>query len=197
MRYYMAMKSTSRILELVERLGMLLRADLRRIGTETALQPVHLQALQYLARCNRYSNTPAALGAYLGQTKGTVSQSLKVMERQGYLEKHEDPEDRRVVRLALTAKARSLLERVDPPDAWAAAEQSLAPAQHEAVAEGLEALLRSLQKAHGGRAFGVCAHCRHFQSDPSGAHRCGLTGEPLSEQESLLICQEQEERISA
>jgi MarR family transcriptional regulator, negative regulator of the multidrug operon emrRAB len=191
------MKRTSRILELVERLGMLLRAELRRIGTETALQPVHVQALQYLARCNRYSNTPAALGAYLGQTKGTVSQSLKVMQRQGYLDKHEDPDDRRVVRLVLTPKARSLLERIDPPNDWTAAEQSLTPSQREAVATGLEALLRALQRAHGGRAFGVCADCRHFQTDPSGAHRCGLTGEPLSEQDSLLICQDQEERISA
>jgi MarR family transcriptional regulator, negative regulator of the multidrug operon emrRAB len=191
------MRRTSRILELVERLGMLLRAELRRIGTETALQPVHVQALQYLARCNRYSNTPAALGAYLGQTKGTVSQSLKVMQRQGYLDKYEDPDDRRVVRLVLTPKARSLLERVDQPGDWAAAERSLSPAQREAVATGLEALLRALQRAHGGRAFGVCADCRHFQTDPSGTHRCGLTGEPLSEQESLLICQDQEERISA
>jgi len=191
------MKRTSRILELAERLGLLLRAERRRIGTETALQPVHVQALQYLARCNRYSNTPAALGAYLGQTKGTVSQSLQVMQRQGYLDKHEDPGDRRVVRLVLTPKGRSLLERVDPPGDWAAAERSLTPTQREAVATGLEALLRALQRAHGGRAFGVCTDCRHFQTDPSGAHRCGLTSEPLSEQESLLICQDQEERISA
>jgi DNA-binding MarR family transcriptional regulator len=197
MRYHIGMNLTSRIVELVERLGMLLRTELRRIGSETALQPVHVQALQYLARCNRYSNTPAALGAYLGQTKGTVSQSLKVMERQGYLEKHEDPEDRRVIRLALTAKARPLLERIDPPGDWATAERSLSPAQHEAVQEGLESLLRALQQAHGGRAFGVCADCRHFQRDPAGAHRCGLTGEPLTEPETHLICQEQEERISA
>lgn len=195
MRYHIAMKPTSRIVELVERLGMLLRAELRRIGTETALQPVHAQALQYLARCNRYSNTPAALGAYLGQTKGTVSQSLKVMERQGYLEKHEDPEDRRVARLMLTPKAYTLLERIDPPDAWAAAEQSLAPAQRAAVAAGLEALLRALQQAQGGRAFGVCADCRHFERNPSGDHRCGLTGEALTEPETHLICQEQEERV--
>jgi MarR family transcriptional regulator, negative regulator of the multidrug operon emrRAB len=191
------MNPSSHIVELVERLGMLLRAEFRRIGTETALQPVHVQALQYLARCNRYSNTPAALGTYLGQTKGTVSQSLKVMQRQGYLEKHADSEDRRVVRLSLTPKAVQLLERIDPPVAWAAAERVLAPAQREAVAKGLEALLKALQRAHGGRAFGVCNRCRHFQVGPSGTHRCGLTGEPLSERESHLICHEQEERGAA
>jgi hypothetical protein len=38
------------LLDLVERLGHLIRADLRRISAEHGLQSVHLQALIYLQR---------------------------------------------------------------------------------------------------------------------------------------------------
>ena len=49
------------LLELVERLGNLMRSELRKAGSDESLQPVHLQAMIYLARANRYSNTPQAL----------------------------------------------------------------------------------------------------------------------------------------
>ena len=41
------------LLELVERLGNLMRTELRKAGAEEVLQPVHLQALTYLAKANR------------------------------------------------------------------------------------------------------------------------------------------------
>ena len=69
-------KSPIVLLELVERLGNLMRAKLRRVSAQMQLQPVHMQALLYLSQANRYSNTPQALTEYLGLTKGTVSQSL-------------------------------------------------------------------------------------------------------------------------
>jgi len=90
-----------RIWELVERLGTLVRAERRRAAGALGLQPVHLQVLEYLSRCNRYSNTPQAVAAYLGTTKGTISQSLAVLERGGWIRKRSDPADGRVVRLEM------------------------------------------------------------------------------------------------
>ncbi|AGA31867.1 trancriptional regulatory protein, MarR family [Thioalkalivibrio nitratireducens DSM 14787] len=188
---------SSRLHELIERIGVLLRTEARRLGADAALQPVHLQALLYLERCNRYSNTPAALGAYLGQTKGTVSQSLKLLEREGYLTKRDDPDDRRVVRLALTARGRGLLAETAAARAWSRAEATLAEHERKAMTEGLERLLQGLQRAHGGRTFGICRSCRHFQTVSEGGHRCGLTGEALSDSDSRLICHEHEWQGSA
>ena len=45
------------------------------------LEPVHLATLRYLCNCNRFSNTASAITEYLGQTKGTISQTLKVLEK--------------------------------------------------------------------------------------------------------------------
>src|SRR3954451_14911945 len=91
------------LLELVERLGNLMRRELRKSGTDEALQPVHLQALVYLSKANRYSNTPQALADYLGLTKGAVSQTLLLLDRRGFIERFEDDIDRRVVRLRLSS----------------------------------------------------------------------------------------------
>jgi DNA-binding MarR family transcriptional regulator len=91
------------LLELVERLGNLMRTELRKSGSDESLQPVQLQALIYLSKANRYSNTPQALAEYLGLTKGTVSQTLLLLDRRGLIERFEDEIDRRVVRLRLSA----------------------------------------------------------------------------------------------
>jgi MarR family transcriptional regulator, negative regulator of the multidrug operon emrRAB len=49
------------IFDLIERMSALIRSEERRKCTELGLQPVHLQVMDYLSRCNRYSDTPAAL----------------------------------------------------------------------------------------------------------------------------------------
>ena len=97
------------LLELVERLGNLMRSELRKSGSDEAMQPVHLQALIYLSKANRYSNTPQALADYLGLTKGTVSQTLLLLDRRGLIERFEDEIDRRVVRLRLSSAGERLL----------------------------------------------------------------------------------------
>lgn len=58
--------------------------------------------------------------------------------------------------------------------------------------EALTGLLRSLQGANAQRSFGACATCRHFRKEGPGRFRCGLTQEPLSREDSLLLCREHE-----
>ena len=73
--------------DLLERLNNLLRMEMRAFGLSYGLLPVQIEALTYLTRCNRYSDTPQAVTEYLGLTKGTVSQSLKVLEQKGFFGK--------------------------------------------------------------------------------------------------------------
>ena len=57
------------VFDLIERMAALIRSEERKKCAEFGLQPVHLQVLDYLSRCNRYSDTPAALTNYLGMTR--------------------------------------------------------------------------------------------------------------------------------
>ncbi|MEN8763252.1 MAG: MarR family transcriptional regulator, partial [Thiogranum sp.] len=95
---------TGEVRDLIERLGNLVRANVRAVCSEYGLRPVQLEAMRFLTQCNRYSDTPQAVAEYLGLTKGTVSQTLKVLEKKGLLRKLGDAKDKRVVHLNPTAK---------------------------------------------------------------------------------------------
>ena len=92
--------------DLIERLGNLVRADVRAVCNEYGVRPVQLEVLRFLTQCNRYSDTPQAVTEFLGLTKGTVSQTIKVLEQKGLLGKQDDVTDKRLVHLKPTLKGR-------------------------------------------------------------------------------------------
>jgi DNA-binding MarR family transcriptional regulator len=183
---------TPELLELVDCLGKLMRSEMRQCALTHKLQPVHWQALSYLAQANRYSNTPQALTEYLGQTKGTVSQSLLLLYRRGLVERTPDPRDKRVVRLGLSEAGRGLLREFASKLDWQGVEPLPAEDARRASAT-LREVLRRMQKAHGGKTFGVCGTCAYCRHDSATAFRCGLTGEDLSPEETRRICREHKE----
>jgi DNA-binding MarR family transcriptional regulator len=186
------MDAAAQLFELMQCLCRVARSEQRARGGGEQLQPVHLEALAYLERANRYSNTPQALTEYLGSTKGTVSQSLLLLYRRGLIERQPDAKDRRVVRLGLSAAGHRLLESPGLGEDWLQAVAGLPPAQVETAVAVLSAALLRLQRQRGGRSFGVCRSCRMFRVDGPQAFRCGLTGEPLSQADATRICREHE-----
>ena len=178
--------------ELLNRVSLALQAENRLVASEAGLQAVHVEVLRYLERCNRYSNTPAAIALYLNTTKGTVSQSIKVLERKKLVRKTSDPEDKRVVRLGLTRKGSTLLERIDTGGSIGAAIEALPERESRALARTLESLLRAAQRANALQSFGVCRTCRFFTQTGDGHFECGITKEPLSTDDSIRICVEHE-----
>lgn len=187
-RYCKGMDSI-RLFELTEQIGSLLRSAKRGAEAKTRLQPVHYQVLAYLGRCNRFSNTPSAVTAYLAITKGTASQSILLLERKGLVNKVPDLRDRRVVHLHLTRQGTRLLEETMPPSVWKAACEGLSERELHAIQSSVESLLRSLQRANNSRMFGICRTCRHLISE-NGGYRCGLTDEKLEPEETMQICHE-------
>jgi len=182
------MGTNDEVAVLLERLARVVQNEAHVAG----LKPTQWEALRYLARANRFSRTPSGLTAYLGVTKGTVSQTLNALERKGLVAKTADPTDRRQVRIDVTAEGTRLLER-DPLAMLSGASSALSTPERLRVAGGLEALLRESLHRRGGRPFGVCRTCRFFSADdPAGApHRCTLLDEPLSADDSNRICEEQ------
>ncbi|MGC1953646.1 MAG: MarR family transcriptional regulator [Gammaproteobacteria bacterium] len=178
------------LFDLVERMGTVARAASRKAAATVKLQPVHLQVLAYLARCNRYSNTPAAVTDYLAITKGSASQSLLVLERKRLLEKLPDGRDRRVVHLHLTEQGHDVLSSTFPLTLWQQAASGLERQRLVLAARTLEQILRNVHHRHRFPTFGQCFSCRHFQTEGAERFRCGLTREALSGAESQQICHE-------
>ncbi len=183
------MDTDGKTVELIERLARLVTNE----GHAHGLKPVQWEALRYLARANRFSRTPGGLTAYLGLTKGTVSQTLMTLERAGLVEKTANPGDGRSVRLDLTAAGAAMLDH----DGMATIGKALEVLPETVRADlhaGVEALVRSVLDLRSGRAFGICRECRHFAADARGPglHYCRLLRAPLKEAEAGQICQEQE-----
>ncbi len=184
------------VADLFERLSNLFGAADRGIAHEHGLKQVQLDALRYLARCNRYSDTPAALAEFLGLTKGTVSQTVAVLESKGLLTRRADARDGRKVHLALTAAGRRIARAQLDRGLLARAVASMNGPDARVFEESLRELMRASQRRNDAVAFGVCYSCRFFRRRALGdRHQCGLTLEPLSDRESQLICREHEDPV--
>lgn len=180
---------TREIHDLIERLGNLVRADVRATSHTYGVRPVQLEALSFLTQCNRYSDTPQAVAEFLGLTKGTVSQTLKVLEEKGMLRKQGDARDKRLVHLKPTAKGRRLVERAVPAVLLLQGVNTLPEPESQAMAAALRVLLQSVQKANDLKTFAACHTCR-FNQQVEGGYLCELTLEPLAEHDITLLCRE-------
>lgn len=184
------MSGVEDILILLERIGRVLQND----GHSDGLKPTQWEALRYFARANRFSRSPSALTAYLGMTKGTVSQTIGALENKGLIEKATGDADRRQVRIEVTAKGEKLLKR-DPLEVMAASLSKLPASQRQELKEDLSDFLRAALRRREGRPFGACKTCRYYQKNAQGGgpHKCGLLDEPLSKADGEMICVEHEE----
>ena len=194
-RYNAHMKQTEKIREiaiLIERLSRLMRSR----EHDTVLNPVQWEAIRYLARCNRFSNSPKALTSYLMSTKGTVSQTLMVLERKGLIKKTKREGSGRSVELKLTDDGLRQLEQ----DPWRDLDNSL-PRLPGSILDEVHAQLQNILLAaleeNQFHSFGLCRTCRHFSKNKNAQregfpHQCDLLDVPLAEEDSDYICAEHE-----
>ncbi len=170
-----------------ERLAALVHQLVREDAARHGLLPVHLQVLGYLAQANRYSDIPIAVAAYLGTTRGTVSQTLSVLERKGLIDRVADDRHGKRIHLTLTPAGEAVLAGSWPRRL----EEALAVTGVDAlnVGDDLRRVLSILQRLNDRQAFGECRQCAHFLREEEG-YRCGLTGEALSVAQVVKICRE-------
>jgi DNA-binding MarR family transcriptional regulator len=178
----------------LERLARLMRAR----EHEGGLNPAQWEALRYLSRANRFSNSPGALTRDLGATKGTISQTLIALERKGFITKSARAGEKRSVSLTLTPKGDDALRR-DPWAALAAAADELGGKTRRRMFRGLSEILDGELKRSGLASFGSCDSCRYFREkgrerDQGGPHLCMLFEEALTERDAPCICAVHEPR---
>jgi DNA-binding MarR family transcriptional regulator len=167
----------------LERLSSLYKSQMRHAATLEGVQVVHLEILRYLSISNKYSNTAQALTEYLGQTKGSISQSLKVLEKDGFIERKPSQKDKRVTHLYLTDKGQTSLNRMT---------QHVMPNLEERSEEidAIRFLLQTWQVNNNHKGFGQCQTCCFNRTLNNGEFECGLTNEPLSQSDIRKICRE-------
>ncbi|HTN98572.1 MAG TPA: MarR family transcriptional regulator [Nordella sp.] len=172
----------------LERLSRLMRASEFGDG----LNPAQWEALRFLSRANRFSNSPGALTRYLGATKGTISQTVKALERKKLIAKTERPGEKRSIVLVLTEAGRQMMAK-DPWAALAAASDELGGKTRRRMDKGLTELLVGEIARRQSPSFGTCLSCRFWREqgrgdDTLGPHSCMLFDAALSAAETTQIC---------
>lgn len=183
------MKSPT-VFDLIEYMAALIRSEERRRCTVLKLQLVHFQVLEYLSICNKYSNTPATIASYLGITRGTISQTLILLEKRAFIAKKQDQIDKRILHIQLLKKGFNTYQKAKPTELFEKATKILE--KNTSVPDGerifIEALT-AIQKANNSLSFGICNTCKNFTKASPG-YFCELTQEKLSKSDSEKICQE-------
>lgn len=168
---------------LMERISHVLREEQRALASAHGLALAQLDVLRYLGAANRFSDTVSALVDYVGATKGTLSQTVSALERKGLVRRIPDALDGRIQHCRVTFNGEAIVRASER----AALLDGLSLSAH--TVDQLDALLRDLLRARGGRAFGVCATCEHHRATREGRH-CALLNVSLSDEDASRICRE-------
>lgn len=176
---------TSVIFEIISLIGDLIRSEENRICKELGLFYIHIKILLYLKKCNKYSNTPAAISEYFGITRGPISQNLIHMEKIGLVTKEKDNVDKRSVRIKLTDHGNDIVKYIEESSITKKANEIF----KENVAFSEELFSQTLQAIQYGKnkPFGNCQTCKSFIKSIE-CIKCGITEEILEIEDTTKMC---------
>ena len=178
----MSRRPCAKILDIMERLSRMEAAPDRQELTQ-----VQRTALSYLSRANRFSRAPSQIAEYLESTRGTISQTLKLLARKGLVLEKRNELDRRWISYQISPDGLSAIDRRGPVSK---ALEELNETELGTLETILENVTGNTLKHEAKRGFGVCRTCIHHRNDPDSGAFCSLLDEPLEPIETGQICHE-------
>jgi DNA-binding MarR family transcriptional regulator len=179
-------KSPQETLFELERLARLLRSS----DGASGLHPAQWEALRYIARANRFSNSPRALALYLGATKGTISQTVLALMKRGLIAKAAREGDSRSVTLVLTEVGQALLAN-DHLQHVENLITDLGDKTRKRFAKGVSELLSGLVTQQNEQQFGQCYGCRFLRErGASDSDYCMKFEVRVVREDLMLLCVE-------
>lgn len=175
--------------QVLERLGEVARSLRWKQASDAGLSALQLRILGFIAEHPERPVGVAALAQELQVGRPTVSESVKTLVDQGYLQRKPDPGDARGHALHLRAAGRKLLRDAAPfTDALA----DLPGPHKNALLLGSMRLLERLVDNGAVRVQRMCWTCRYYQGDRDGRHHCTLLRKDLKVPELRTDCPEHE-----
>lgn len=175
-------QTPDRIAELLVHIGRTARSE--DAGSE--LTAAQWTCLRFFARANGGTRTPSSFASFQATTRGTASQIVKSLERQGLVVGARSDRDRRSVCFDLTDLGRAMLAS-DPLRDLIDVISDLAPADSDRFLNTLSHIAASLAMHREVPAFGTCQDCSHF-SRSGGAAYCACMAEELEAVDIPKLC---------
>jgi DNA-binding MarR family transcriptional regulator len=181
---------TQEVVELLIQAGRLVLSAQR----DSKLTASQWMALRFLARANRFSRTLSGFADYQATTRGTASQTIKALERAGFLEREKSAHDGRSYILRLTRNGHSVLNE-DPMHVLVEAVEQLNERTRLELRDTLRQALGSAARIPNRVPIGSCSECLFFQKPRRRRTRgedkrgfCKLLARPVENKETDLLC---------
>ena len=155
-----------------------------------ALTAAQWAALRFFARASRLSRTPSGFARFNATTRGTASQTVKSLERLGYLQRTRAPRDGRSVIFELTEAGCECLSR-DPLLSLEAALGQLPDDDVRRLCDVLQSSMKGVADRQGASVLGTCRDCRNLTADEGSADDvpvCACTGDRLAPADFDRLC---------
>lgn len=186
----------SRLREGLERIALVLRADLWSASGSLGLSPTQAQVLGLL--CVRPAGLRAnEIAGHLKITAASLTDTLSALERKGQIRRERDAADQRATRVTVTEEGRQAGRVV--AEAASRVTDSLATlsvAEQGRLLRALIKIIRGLQVAGAVPVQRMCVGCRHFRPhvhpDAETPHHCEFVQAAFGDRLLRLDCGDHE-----
>ncbi len=180
------MEDALKLMILLERMGKVYRAFLRRLGKKYNLSLSELSTIINLG----YLNRPVSL-SYLASSFGMRTPSLfEVMERlelKGLIRKERASTDKRKVKISLTPKGRELLKDIIS-DLEEIYKVDVSKGDLDSTFNLIFSILKRLSEIRLVDIIRICYTCDNFQELDEGRYLCQVTGKVLTYSDLNIDC---------
>ena len=185
----MSRSTDEHLAQVLERLGEVARSMRWKQATDAGLSALQLRILGLIAAHSERAVGVALLAAELQVGKATVSESVKALVDQKFLDRKADGSDGRSHTLRLRAAARRHVQAVPP---LSEAMTALPEARKNALLLASMQLLAALVDSGDVQVQRMCWTCAHYRGDRDKRHHCALLKKDLAVLELRTDCAEHE-----
>lgn len=176
--------------KVLERLGEVARALRWKQATEAGISALQLRILGVLAEHPERQMGVALLAEELQVGKPTVSESVKGLVDQGFLDRKAGGTDGRSHTLRLRAAGRKHAQGMPP---LSEAMATLPGSRKDMLLLAAMQLLEALVQSGHVQVQRMCWTCKHYRGDRDTLHHCALLKKDLVVQELRTDCSEHEQ----
>jgi len=181
-----------KIVAALEKISEVFRVLLWTEAKEHKLSPIQMQLLIFI----KYHNSDkhrriASMAREFNMTKATISDSIKVLEQKGLIERSDDVLDSRSFNFSLTdkgVKLTGMIENFTKPLDGAIA--TLSPQQKNEFLVSVLDLIYRLNQSGIISTQRMCYNCYYYNGDRQQAHYCNLMQKELAIDELRIECPE-------
>ena len=181
----------SRLADALERVGHVLRTQMRAAGAEHGLSPIQAQLLMRMATAGKPDLEPARLAGWFDVSRPTVSEATAALRRKGLLTDEPVPGDRRRTRLVLTPGGRTVARELARWNEPVRDVLGALPSAAKGETYGLMLqLIAGMQRSGLVTVARTCTTCRFYRPRNVSAPtpHCNLLDAPLPPEALRLDC---------